>query len=310
MKYSQSLWNTFHLLFETLKVALTLLAVSCGCQQRGEVPRQNDNSSTEKQKPTLIILIPGTWGSSDEWVSCIPGKETFASALKESTSRDVELYPFIWGSSLKHSERETAAVTLANLIDEKSSTYGAIDLVGHSHGGNIALRAAGLCQNGVSTIVCLSTPHVFLRVRKDDSEMFLPVYCSAETVRKTERIISMVVNEDRVVDFWSNQSGVGLTENDAIQLTSTWHELAGAPRLANDGFVFRMLAGTNVVAASQLNLATNVVLTHNGDNYLGTDCHSVLCSPSVAKKLAPVIRNPSSQEALSELSSISFGNGF
>jgi len=204
----------------------------------------------------LVFIVPGTYGNQWFWPNVIPGKATFASELLSALAPGSKLYPFLWASSVYHDKRVEAARNLAELIDRDAGEFDRVCMVGHSHGGNVALMAAALCRHKVDTIICLSTPHPYLRtVATDGKECLLPIYCSLQTSRNTGRILSISPTTDSIPDTWSNETLTGLTENEAIRLTTGWREALDHPRLANDNLTFRLFRRGNIVADKHLPLS-------------------------------------------------------
>lgn len=206
----------------------------------------------------LVFIIPGTYGSSSKWPLVIDGQVTFASELQRAMVAggiDCSIYPEIWPSSIFNDNRETAAKRIATVIDEQSQGYDRVFIVAHSHGGNIGLMAAGLCRTKIETVVCLSTPHVHLKTKTADGQtMYLPVYCSAETVQNVRHIVTLRPDNDWVPDVWSNALLTGLNEKDAVRLTKTWRESNKHPRLARDSFFHRLFESGNIVASPNLSV--------------------------------------------------------
>jgi len=113
----------------------------------------------------LVVTVPGTYGNEELWPTVVPGKATFASELLKQLPDGSEIHPFIWASSIDHADRVAAANNLAEEIDKRSAMFESVTLVGHSHGGNICLLAAGLCKSPINTVVCLSTPHIHIATK-------------------------------------------------------------------------------------------------------------------------------------------------
>lgn len=206
-----------------------------------------------KSDRVLVFIVPGTYGNAEFWPNRIEGQVTFGSQLLSALKPGSEVYPFLWASSLlDHSNRVQAAQNLADLIDRRSASFDRVCLVGHSHGGNVALLAARICRSKVDTIVCLSTPHTYLRTRTSEGrDLLLPVYCSASFRSNVDHIITITPNIDSVPDGWANLAD-GLSENDAIRLTRGWQEANGYPRLADDGALFRFFGSSNILATKFL----------------------------------------------------------
>ena len=71
-------------------------------------------------------------------------------------------------------------------------------------------------------IVCLSTPHAYLRTREEGGrERLLPIYCPPATLEHVKNIVTISPNTDHVPDFWASLF-TGLSENEAIRLTRQW----------------------------------------------------------------------------------------
>ena len=61
-------------------------------------------------------------------------------------------------------------------------------------------------------------------VSPDGKALCLPIYCSVRTLKNVDHIITASPNTDAVPDTWSNETLTGLTENEAIRLTTDWRE--------------------------------------------------------------------------------------
>jgi hypothetical protein len=216
----------------------------------------------QSSTPTLVFIVPGTYGNDQFWTNVIEGKATFASEFRRALGPNTEIYPFLWHGSNDHASREAAAQDLAETINRKiAQAAGSIRicLVGHSHGGNIALRAAGLCRHAdIDTIVCISTPHAYLKMRSptaaaaaaaaaaatsdDDDQppqhdpLRVPIYCTWDARQHTKTIVTLCPAGDSVPALWSSFSK-GLSRDATIPLTRSWQEHLNFPRLLDDTFL-------------------------------------------------------------------------
>jgi pimeloyl-ACP methyl ester carboxylesterase len=235
----------FSRIFAELIAAILAVFLLGGCDKRSD-----DKSETG----TLVFIIPGTFGNDMFWPNLVSGKATFGSELQRGVGVDCQVVPFLWSGANDHPSREAAAESLAQLIDEKAVGFKRVCLVGHSHGGNIALRAAGLCRTKIDMVICLSTPHLYLRMRAaDGTNLSVPVYCSYLGRKNIGTIVNICPVGDSVPD-WANVE-TGLDENQAIPLTQTWQECLDHPRLANDGFIAHLFQDDNLWAEWFLNVA-------------------------------------------------------
>jgi hypothetical protein len=178
---------------------------------------------------------------------------------------------------------------LATVIDQKSAQYDRIFLVGHSNGGNIALRAAGLCHTKIEMVVCMSTPHVYLEMRGAAGKILhVPVYCSWETRQNVKSIVSLYAGHDDVAALLNQfdtieklttlaefalaeefpPEGLALKkelddaykagefkDDDAIALTRSWQEHLGFPRLMDDSILAHNIGPSDMPKNFVLNVA-------------------------------------------------------
>ena len=166
----------------------------------------------------LVVVVPGTYGNDRFWPNVDDGKVTFGSELLRAIGSDGEVYPFLWASSIHHPNRQQAAANLASVIERKAKGFDRVCLVGHGHGGNVALLAASDCRRTIDMVVCLSTPHVYLRtVDTRANNLLLPVYCSPRTLRNVRSIVCIAPKTDAVPDAVTNLTLTGLAENEAIR---------------------------------------------------------------------------------------------
>lgn len=183
---------------------------------------------------TLVIVVRGTWGNEGEWPSVKKGQATFGSELQRALGNKSTIYSeFHWKGGLNHRDREEGANKLASLIDEAAKDYDRVALVGHSHGGNVAMLAAGKCKRKIDMVVCLSTPHVFLRAKdKDGKSLLLPCYCPPASRKNIQSLICLYPTTDRIVSDVSNSVpyAIGLQESDAKRITREWREAKGHPK--------------------------------------------------------------------------------
>jgi hypothetical protein len=261
-------------------------------------------------RPTLVVLVAGTFGNTTFWTNIVPGQATFASELQRAMGSGTDVVPFLWASSTAHADRLAAAQNLAKLIDQKSPAYGRVCLVSHSHGGNVALLAAGLATTPVDTVVCLSTPHLHLRTKAaNGSAVNVPVYCTAATMAHVRRIVSVWPDTDQVPDGWANWQ-TGITDNEAVGMTTDARAALGNPRLADDGDpitnlvlggpqrVFAETALENVPAARQAVIQSDV------PDGLGAGAHSAIHSRRMGYVIGQLLAQGSSDAAVADLATL------
>jgi|GEM_PF-3285901 len=108
---------------------------------------------------TTYIIIHGTWAQSQEWYQ--EGGDFFDTLYSLTDDSDT-IISFSWSGSCFESARIVAAQQLA-LLFESIKTEKLI-CIGHSHGGNVALKAAEFLQRyalsrTIDILILLGTPH-------------------------------------------------------------------------------------------------------------------------------------------------------
>lgn len=269
---------------------LAIIAAVCvlaGC--RAAAP----NGSQPAADRVLVVIVPGTYGNASFWPMPKDGQATFGSELKDALPPGSDIEPIIWTSSIFHAGRANAAKTLAKVIDTKAADFDRVCIVAHSHGGNIALLALGQCQTDVDMLVCLGTPHAYLRTVNGDMQgLDLPIYCSPSACKRVRSIIAVSADTDAVPEFWSNELLTGLRENEAIDLTRDWREQHGHPRLQRDSFLVRLFESGNIFASSQLNMADENIRVHSQvKDLLGIKAHQTLHSRRMGEVIGQLIRD-------------------
>ena len=249
---------------------------------------------------TLVFIVPGTFGNADLWPNVIPGQSSFGSELQRAIGSEGQVYPFLWYGANDHPSRVAAAENLASIIDSKSSGFDRVCLVGHSHGGNIALRAAGLCRTKIDTVICLSTPHIYLAMRGTGGELLpVPVYCTWRSRQNITKIINIGPKDDSVRDSLANLSP-GLDENAAIPMTQDWQEHLDFPRLIDDDFHSHFFSSDHLVAAGFLDVADiNLVIQSFSSNP-----HGAIHSRRMGYIIGEVIHDAQSAELHSYILSL------
>ena len=86
----------------------------------------------------------------------------FCSAVRQAFGRECEIREFRWSGKNSDAARLKAGDDLARAI-ERDSPQRPVHLIGHSHGGNVALVAVNrLSRPGVESVVLLANPNIAL----------------------------------------------------------------------------------------------------------------------------------------------------
>ena len=116
----------------------------------------------------LIVLVHGTWGRTSSWAFVDPVKSclvrSLLTRLRDLTNNDIMIKRFPWSGRNSQQARDRAA---KELHEELQRGLGDRDrrivVIGHSHGGNIALAARDkLCEASRQRVRCVLMGTPFL----------------------------------------------------------------------------------------------------------------------------------------------------
>ena len=259
---------------------------------------------------TAVFIVHGTYGGDEHWVNIVDGRHTFASELKRTLGMDAVTVPFLWRSSIHHEVRVAAAERLARQLDQPQYAGHRIVIIAHSHGGNVALEACGRCSRKVDTVICLSTPHMYLLTKgSDENPLPLPIYCSPEARQNIGEIISISAANDVVVNSLASFRQ-GLDEQTALTWTYNWRKRFDNPRLIDDGDAlrewfedfFKLTLSGNLAVGGQMNVADFNISV--GSMTSGLESHNAIHSARMGALLGELINDGISDDKVSYLQSL------
>lgn len=131
---------------------------------RGKTARKPGNPAD------TITLIHGTWASDSPWYQPAGDFFTFIKALRPDLYDAADF--FRWSGSYSHGARVEAAANLKQWVDNHNEA--GLDLMGHSHGANVILKATELGLRA-SKVVLLSCPVHVDRYFPDFKQVKKPV---------------------------------------------------------------------------------------------------------------------------------------
>jgi hypothetical protein len=123
-------------------------------------------------KPTgTITLIHGTWASDSPWYQPAGDFFTFIQSLRGDLYGAADF--FRWSGSYSHGARGEGAANLNQWVDDHNEA--GLDLMGHSHGANVVLKATELGLRA-GKVVLLSCPVHVDRYFPDFNKVNTPVF--------------------------------------------------------------------------------------------------------------------------------------
>ena len=169
---------------------LSVISIAVSAQEQDESSRktQAEQSKLDPECPiaslpessqakTHLFLVHGTYAGNEKWTQNLDEKVTFASESVRGLGGEVIVHPFVWSAKNTHESRMKAARNLSAQMERHTKRGERILIVGHSHGGNVAMQAAAFADREVEMVICLSTPHMYLvMTNEDETEVKLPIY--------------------------------------------------------------------------------------------------------------------------------------
>jgi len=97
----------------------------------------------------------------------------FCCELRQAFGHHCEVREFQWSGTNTHQARMSAGADLARIVGAESESR-KIHLIGHSHGGNVALAAVNHLRRGrVETLILLANPHMAVAETRGDPPAWL-----------------------------------------------------------------------------------------------------------------------------------------
>lgn len=129
-------------------------------QVDAEISELSDEENRAHGMPFIIIPIHGTWARKAKWIQ---SESPLLSRLSNALG-GASVEPFPWSGKNSHKARRQAAEALRSRIGKLAmdNAGSQIVVIGHSHGGTVALYALEDNKTlvNVAGLICLSTPFI------------------------------------------------------------------------------------------------------------------------------------------------------
>lgn len=109
--------------------------------------------SSENVEENMTIIVHGTWASMESWWRNGSNFWNYLNTIRGNLYQGLE--PFCWSGKNSHKARLKAAESLKDWCDIKQVKE--IDIVAHSHGGNVCCIATNLGVK-IRNLILLGTP--------------------------------------------------------------------------------------------------------------------------------------------------------
>jgi len=104
------------------------------------------------------IIVPGTWNSQEAWNNSDAGK-SFQASVSNTFNETRKTEVFQWSGDDNDFARMGAAQGIVNSIKNYQFAEGEkLNIVGHSHGGNIGILVSQMIDRKIDNLVTLGTP--------------------------------------------------------------------------------------------------------------------------------------------------------
>jgi hypothetical protein len=115
---------------------------------------------SEGHPSAILFLVHGTFAKPSNWTN---SGSQFCQSLLRLLGPDTSIRCFTWSGKNSLGAREKAANRLRGLLIDSVARFPGIKhfVIGHSHGGNVALKSVASPALADVGIVCLSTPILY-----------------------------------------------------------------------------------------------------------------------------------------------------
>lgn len=261
-------------------------------------------SNPATSNKTLVVVIHGTFGENGTWYQSDATESSFTDHLKLTLGDAGEVVPFQWDTRSidMHQKRIEAAEKLCRYLNSESQNFRKVILIGHSHGGNVALLAATAANRSVDAVICLATPHLGFQCK----DATLPIYCSPTTLDKVDHILSIAPNSDWVPNNIQDVGFKGISENEAMRLCEDWHAIHGRPDPRRKGLFELATQGSNLTASKVLNIRSvhNLQLNVITSDPLHIRSHHAVHSTEMGRYLGEVIKADFDPQVMSSINDL------
>lgn len=118
----------------------------------------DDLPTDRKRGSKKVILVHGTFARKSPWAFADPVRSLITKRLGEHAGFNGEVERFAWSGRNSSKARDIAARELSEQLKQELSEFDRkIYLIGHSHGGNVAMAAAGYLPVGLQPNVAVCT---------------------------------------------------------------------------------------------------------------------------------------------------------
>lgn len=152
--------------------------------------------------PIHAWLVHGTWARQAPWT--LP-RSRLRESLQTAFGGQVSFDVLPWTGGNREADREAAATSLIASAEKAQSKPGLKVVIAHSHGGNIAARAAQLRPDLFDAVITLNTPFV-ARISRDWSVVLLHLIIFVAAIGFT---VSSVVHLNAALEFVLGFGAIG-----------------------------------------------------------------------------------------------------
>ncbi|MBL3827213.1 MULTISPECIES: esterase/lipase family protein [unclassified Marinobacter] len=171
----------------------------------------------------LTIIVHGTWASSEAWWQKGGDFWKYIDSLVPNLYQGSS--PFKWSGDNSHGKRKAAAKDLFNWLQGVSE----VDIIAHSHGGNIAMEATRMGLN-IKKLILLGTPvrYEYAPIMENIEKLYC-VYSKGDTIQKLGAKFSTrgdgrtMADSSKIINCYADDNGNNGTPNHSqLHTPQTW----------------------------------------------------------------------------------------
>ncbi|WGL15902.1 alpha/beta hydrolase [Microbulbifer bruguierae] len=163
--------------------------------------------SIQTQPKSLTIIVHGTWASSKTWWQKGGTFWNYVNTLVPDLYQGQT--PFKWSGDNRHTKRKAAANDLVNWL----SGIQDVDIIAHSHGGNVAIEATRIGLK-IRKLILLGTPvrYEYVPLMKNIQQLYC-VFSKGDFVQKIGAQLSprgdgrTMADSNKLVNCYADNNG-------------------------------------------------------------------------------------------------------
>jgi hypothetical protein len=163
-------------------------------------------SSMAEQPEFVVTCVHGTFGRRAKWAN--PESE-FARSIRALLPGVVSIYSHSWSGANTQKARRQASTKLKGELVERFELYptAAHFLIGHSHGGNVAIYAIDdvAVDSRLNGVICINTPFIAVTARHTQNMILMLIASFSLFLMCTFSLLTVAILLDAIGSLWGSR---------------------------------------------------------------------------------------------------------